>query len=127
VKRTALLLLTSIYLLSCLGIGLNRFYCCGKLASVKLIYGATENAGKETGKKDNCCKNEQSSLKIKDTHFSITAFSLNQPVPAIIASFISLNNEAVVKDLQTKIAYNSNAPPGCWDIPIYTLNCAYRI
>jgi hypothetical protein len=110
-----------------LGIGLNRFYCCGKLASVKLIYGATENTGKEAGKKDNCCRNEQSSLKIKDTHFNTAAFSLTNPIPAIIASFISLNNEAVVKDLQTKIAYNSNAPPGCRDIRIYTLNCTYRI
>jgi hypothetical protein len=127
VKRTALILLTAIYLLSCIGLGINRFYCCGKLASVTLTYGADDNTGKEAGKKDNCCKNEKQSLKVKDSHFSVVSFSLNHPIPAIIASFTSLNNENIVNLLHTKIVYKGNAPPGHSDIPVYTLNCAYRI
>jgi hypothetical protein len=109
------------------GIGINRFYCCGKLASVTLTYSGFDNTNKETAKKDNCCKNEKQSFKIKDNHVSAGSFSFNQPIPAIIPSFISLNTEKTVKLLQTNIAYKGNAPPGCSAIPAYTLNCSYRI
>jgi hypothetical protein len=127
VKRTALILLTAIYLLSCIGLGINRFYCCGKLASVTLIYGADDNTGKEAAKKDNCCKHVKQSFKVKDSHFSVVSFSLNHPIPAIIPPFTSLNNENIVNLLRTKIVYKGNAPPGYSDIPIYSLNCTYRI
>ena len=126
-KRIALILLTAIYLLSCVGMGVNRFYCCGKLVSVTLIYGASDNTSKESGKKNNCCKNEKQSFKVKDSYFSIVSFSLGHPLPAIIPSFISPNDELSTNQLHTKIVYKGNAPPGHSDIPVYTLNCAYRI
>ncbi|MDB4900754.1 MAG: hypothetical protein JWQ63_35 [Mucilaginibacter sp.] len=124
-KRTALLLLTAIYLVSCVGIGISHFYCCGKLASVTLAYGKENNTNKQTGK--NCCKHEQQNFKVKDNHFNITFFSLNNPVPALIPSFTHLDNENIVNLLHTKVAYIGNAPPGHSDIPVYTLNCTYRI
>ena len=125
-KRTALILLTAIYILSCLGMSVNRFYCCGKLASVSYSLGATEN-GDKFAKKINCCDHEKQSFKIKDSHFSAASISLNHPVPAIDPSFISLANEPIVSIIHTKIVYKGNAPPGHSDIPVYTLNCAYRI
>jgi len=126
-KRTALILLTAIYLLSCVGMGINRFYCCGKLASVALTYGVPDNTSKEAGKKDNCCRNENQNFKVKDSHFSVASLSLNRPLPAIIPSFINVADEPIVSILHTKIVYKGNAPPGHSDIPAYTLNCAYRI
>ena len=125
-KRTALILLTAIYTVSCLGMSVNRFYCCGKLASVSYSLGATEN-GDKFAKKKNCCDHEKQSFKIKDSHFSAASISLNHPVPAIDPSFINLANEPIVSIIHTKIVYKGNAPPGHSDIPIYTLNCAYRI
>jgi hypothetical protein len=127
VKRTAILLLTAIYLVSCVGIGINRFYCCGKLASVTLAYGKENNTNKEPSKKDNCCKHEQQNFKVKDSHFNLASFSLNNPVPALIPTFIHLDNENIVSLLHTKVVYKGNAPPGHSDIPFYTLNCTYRI
>jgi len=127
VKRTALILLTATYLLSCLGLGVNRFYCCGKLTSVTFSYGTNDNSSKDSNKKDNCCKNEKQSFKVKDSHFNIVFFSLNHPAPATIASFNNLNNETIVSTLPAKIVYKGNAPPGHSDIPVYTLNCAYKI
>jgi len=50
-KRTALLLVTAIYLISCMGMSVNRFYCCGKLASISYSLGATENGGQSAKKK----------------------------------------------------------------------------
>ncbi|HZX57771.1 MAG TPA: hypothetical protein VFE54_03565 [Mucilaginibacter sp.] len=126
-KRTALILLTAIYLLSCVGMGINRFYCCGKLAAITLIYGAPDNTKKEPGKNNNCCRDEKQSFKVKDSHFSAASFSLKHPIAALLTSFIDLQNEAIVNQLHTKIVYKGNAPPGHSDIPVYTLNCAYRI
>jgi len=124
-KRTTLILLTAFYLLSCVGMGINRFYCCGKLASVTLTYGE-DNSSKQVDK-NNCCRHEKQSLKINDNHFNTTALSLSHPASAIVPSFISLNNEAIVSLLHTKIVYKGNAPPGHSIIPAYTLNCTYRI
>jgi hypothetical protein len=125
VKRTTLLLLTAIYLLSCVGMGINRFYCCGKLASVTLTYG--ENNSNKQVDKNNCCRHEKQSLKINDNHFNTAALSLSHPAAGIVPSFISLNNDAIVSLLHTKIVYKGNAPPGHSTIPVYTLNCTYRI
>jgi hypothetical protein len=127
VKRSALIILTAIYLLSCVGIGVNRFYCCGKLASVTLIYGEADHAGKEAGKNDNCCKNEKQSFKIKDTHFSTASCTFSQPVPAILPSFTGWSVVNVIQEQPVSIGYQSNAPPGNQNIPIYTRNCTYRI
>lgn len=124
-KRSVLFLLTAIYIVSCMGMSVNRFYCCGKLTSTTFSYGAADNS--QSGSKDKCCGHEKQSFKVKDSHFSATSISLNHPVPAILPSFISLANEAVAGILHTKIVYKGNAPPGHSDIPVYTLNCAYRI
>jgi len=115
------------YLLSCIGLGINRFYCCGKLASVTLIYGGTDDTNNKSAKKEGCCKNEKQSFKVKDSHFNIVSFALNHPLSAIIPSFTSFNGEKLITLLETKIVYKSNAPPGHSQIPAYTLNCTYRI
>ncbi|WP_143065114.1 HYC_CC_PP family protein [Mucilaginibacter gossypiicola] len=126
-KRTTLILLTAIYLLSCVGIGINRFYCCGKLASVTLTYAMPDNNTKDSGDKDNCCKHEKQSFKVKDSHFSAAIAALDHPVLAVIPSFITPYCELALTQLQPKITYNGNAPPGHSDTPVYTLNCTYRI
>jgi len=126
-KRTALILLTAIYLLSCVGMEVSRFFCCGKLASVTITYGAPDNIGNRSAKKDNCCKNEKQSFKVNDSHFSAASFSLIHPAPVVIPSFISLGNESLISLVHTKIVYKGNAPPEHSAIPAYTLNCTYRI
>jgi hypothetical protein len=125
-KRTALILLTAIYMVSCVGMSVNRFYCCGKLASVDYTYGAGDNTS-QAGKKDKCCDHQLQSFKVKDSHFSAASFSLNHPVPVIVSSFVNLVNEPVVSILHMQIVYKGNAPPGHLDIPVYALNCAYLI
>lgn len=126
-KRSALILLTAIYLLSIVGIGVNRFYCCGELASVTLTYGSEDHSAKETGKKDNCCKNEAQSFKVKDTHVSSVNFAVVHPSPSILPTFSHPELFTIALELPVTIAYQSNAPPGNPATPIYTLNCTYRI
>jgi hypothetical protein len=127
VKRTALICLTAIYLLSGIGLGINRVYCCGKLASVTLTYGGADDSSKQSAKQEGCCKNEKQNFKVKDSHFTVVSLALNCPLPAIISSFTSFNDENLISCLKTKIVYKGNAPPGHPDIPVYSLNCTYRI
>ncbi|HWD86778.1 MAG TPA: hypothetical protein VG367_01545 [Mucilaginibacter sp.] len=126
-KRTALILLAAIYFVSCTGMSVDRSYCCGKLISISSSFGAGDNSNSTSAKKDKCCGHEQQSFKVKDSHFSVVSLSLNHPLPAIIPSFISVADEPVISVLHTKVVYKRNAPPGHSDIPVYTLNCAYRI
>ncbi|MEO8950175.1 MAG: hypothetical protein ABI308_17295 [Mucilaginibacter sp.] len=121
-KRTALILLTAVYLISLVGIGVNRFYCCGKLTSVTLTYASADHT-----EKDNCCKNESKSFKIKDSHVTVNTTILSPSMPAILpapayqAAVYNLTEQAILT------CFQANAPSGNATIPIYTLNCAYRI
>jgi hypothetical protein len=128
VKRTALILLTFVYLLSCTGVAVDRFYCCGKLATVNLIYGASDHSDSKTDKKkDNCCKNERQNFKIKDNHFSAASFSLHHPLPVVISNRISFDLGEVASLVPLINVYHGHAPPGFAVVPIYTLYCTYRI
>lgn len=126
VKRSALILLTAIYLISCLGMSANRFYCCGKLASTTFSFGAGDNNSRPNTK-DKCCGHEKQSFKIKDNHFNASSFSLTHTAPAALPSLISFDHTIAVTLLQEQIVYNGNAPPGYTAVPVYTLNCTYRI
>jgi hypothetical protein len=122
VKRTALILLTAIYLLSLVGIGVNRFYCCGKLTSVKLTYASADHTDQ-----NNCCKHESKTFKIKDSHVTTNATVLSSSASAILPAPIYWTSVNTLTERDAPMSYQANAPPGDPDIPIYTLNCAYRI
>jgi len=126
-KRTALLLLTTIYLLSVVGIGVNRFYCCGTLASVTITYAAPDDGVNKTSKNNHCCRHENKSFKINDSHVTANATFLSPSAPVILpasAFFTPINN---LTKQAIRTVYQANAPPGNPDLPIYTLNCTYRI
>ena len=126
-KRSALLILTAIYLLSCVGIGINRFYCCDKLTDVTITYATPDNSSKDAGKNDNCCKHQKQSFKIKDSHFSVVSLTLNHRLPVIKQHVLRLVNVSEVPLLLAKNLYRANAQPLGLYVPVYTLNCAYRI
>ena len=107
--------------------GINRFYCCGKLASVTLSYGAADNHDNESAKNNNCCKHEKQSLKLKDSHVNAASIAFNSPQPMLLPASTGFGALTIIKQHVLNISYQSNAPPGCTDIPIYSLNCTYRI
>jgi len=116
-----------IYMLSSLGMAVNRFYCCGRLASVKLILALPDQNDVKAKTKDNCCKNERKSLKIKDTHFSADVLILDAPMPALLPEPIRFSQVNLFTDRADVQPYQANAPPGQPETPIYILNCTYRI
>jgi hypothetical protein len=125
VKRISLIALVVIYLLSCAGVDAERFYCCGKLASVTFSYGAGKHADGQATANKKCCKTEKVSFKIKDNHVSSAKLALGKVFPANIATITWLPFH-VPAIITRNDANQSNAPPGP-DISLCILNCNYRI
>jgi hypothetical protein len=117
----------TIYLLSCVGIGVNRFYCCGKLASVTLTYAMPDNSAKDSGVKDNCCKHEKQSFKVKDSHVTSASFIFNDVLPMLLPAQHHWVTVAVTAKDAAHTNYQTNPPPDNPSVPIYALNCTYRI
>ena len=127
-KKIALILLISIYALSSFGIGIQQFYCCGKLksTSISFVQDTKEKCSKENGM-SGCCKTKYQSFKVKDTH--IAAHAISNPVKYFSAAIIfnsSFENTALAQQ-QPVVINPSHAPPLHNGLPIYILHCVYRI
>lgn len=127
-KKIAVILLICVYTLSSFGVGIKQFYCCGELksTSISLVEDSKEKCTKGD-KKSGCCKTKFNSLKVKDIY--IAADDISNPVKhftdlhLFTASFevMALANEPM------NIANTSHAPPVHHGIPVYILNCNFRI
>ena len=127
-KRTAIILLLLVYLVSCVGIAVNKFYCCGKLKTVSLSATATNVANKiSSAQKNPCCNHTSQTFKVKDQHVASATVVINS------APFVSLQknyySKVEVQSLSIKesstILYH--APPNLSGNSIYNLYCNYRI
>ena len=127
-KRTAIILLLLVYLVSCVGIAVNKFYCCGKLKTVSLSATATNVANKiSSAQKNPCCNHTSQTFKVKDQHVASATVVINS------APFVSLQknyySKVEVQSLSIKetSAIFYNAPPNLSGNSIYSLYCNYRI
>jgi hypothetical protein len=126
VKRIAVILLLLIYTASVYGITIDKFYCCGKLASVSLsVSSASKSDCKATSGSD-CCKTVKANFKVKDNHVSAkTELTLKNSFALVIPEFSipALAERITLKEVS---AYNSQAPP-VQRAPLYILYSNYRI
>ncbi len=67
------------------------------------------------------------SFKIKDSHVTGNTTVLSQSIPAILPVPAYLTAVNILTEQAHLTGSQANAPPGNPAIPIYTLNCAYRI
>ena len=120
VKKTALIFLVFVYVLSSTGVSVKAFYCCEKLKSVKLTLATNENSN------DGCCKTIYQSLKIKDTH--VMADAIIAPALHHLAQlpFTSPPCEDFSAE-PTKVMGSIHAPPLHRGVPAYISDCVYRI
>ncbi|WP_184550981.1 HYC_CC_PP family protein [Mucilaginibacter sp. FT3.2] len=125
-KRIAVILLLLIYTVSVYGITINKFYCCGKLASISLsVSSASKSACKAISGSD-CCKTVKANFKVKDNHVSAkTDINLKNSFALVIPVF-SIPALAERITLKKVIGYNSQAPP-VQHYPLYILYSNYRI
>jgi hypothetical protein len=117
----------AIYMLSCTGIAMNSFYCCGRLASLSFTFDSSDHNSEKSGKKNNCCKHEKQSFKIKDSHSYSASQTIDHPHPVIVSAASNWTNEIAFILFQPKLASSGNDPPDHPGVPIYTFNCTYRI
>ncbi|MES1224754.1 MAG: hypothetical protein ABUT20_55195 [Bacteroidota bacterium] len=127
-KKIALIVMVCIYALSSFGVGIRQFYCCGKLESTTISF--EQEAKVKCGMGDEnsgCCKTEFKSLKVKDNH--VAADGIGSPVKHFTDFHISTPNIEVMTLAKKPmaIANPSHAPPLHDGIPVYILNCNFRI
>jgi hypothetical protein len=128
VKKLFVIFLTLVYSLSSMGIGLREFYCCGKLKSVHITLSQQETA--KCGKGDEnsgCCKVKHQFFKVKDKHLlSDYEFTASKHFSQLITPALPLEANSFYTP-EFKTSHNIHAPPLEKGIPIFILNCVYRI
>lgn len=127
-KKFVSILLICIYSLSMLGVGVKQFYCCGKLKStnISFVQDAKEKCAKGN-EMSGCCKTKFKSLKVKDNH--VAAGDISNPAK----HFTDLHLFTPSFEIMTlasepkNVTNTSHAPPLHHGVPVYILNCTYRI
>ncbi|MBB6109961.1 HYC_CC_PP family protein [Mucilaginibacter lappiensis] len=125
-KRIAVILLLLIYTASVYGITIDKFYCCGKLASVSLSASSASKSDCKATSGSDCCKTVKANFKVKDNHVSAkTDLTLKNSFAVVIPVFSipALAERITLKEVN---GYNSQAPPVQRD-PLYILYSNYRI
>lgn len=127
VKKFTIIVLALIYLLSATGVSAERFYCCGKLARTTFAIGDSGNTeNNKISKVHKCCKTTKRTFKVKDSHVGSGGLFVAKVAPAALPPVI-LCLPAVSESTPVNWASRANAPPDRQQIPVYILNCTYRI
>lgn len=127
-KKIALILLIGLYVLSSFGVGIRQFYCCGKLQSttISIFQDAKEKYGNGY-ENSGCCKTKFKSLEVKDNHIAADDISnLVKHFTDLLLFTPSFEVTALANE-PIDIANPSHAPPTHHGIPVYILNCNFRI
>jgi hypothetical protein len=127
-KRTVLILLSAIYLLSTLGVAADSYYCHGKLQSTSVIIQRSSSPDcKMHDQMKNCCKTKKQFFKVIDLHIYAASLSLGARVFPVIQVSLLVSQFKVNMAVQEVSYVNISAPPKGIVNPVYILNCNYRI
>lgn len=131
-KKFAVTILALVYLSTSIGVTMHMHYCMGKIANWGLGNKESEtcsNCGMEKSeqKDSGCCKDKYTFLKINtDQKVTVSSFQMIQmmteALPVSFTEIPSYGFPAVSEENPI-----SHAPPLKQGIPIYILNCIYRI
>lgn len=131
-KRALLTILTIFYLGVSSGATLHFHYCMGELVKLSLLSEQKKScdfcgmSSKEIQEKS-CCKDNFSEAKVDQSkENSETVYQFKQLQQVILNKTLSEVNYHPLP-IETGKAALSNAPPSLSDIPVFILNCTYRI
>lgn len=131
-KKFLVTILAFVYLTVSSGATINMHYCMGKLMNWDLTNKQNTQSkcgicGMEQSGHKGCCKDEHKILQIdKDQKISESAFqSFNISSEAITATYAELPS-VTIPPLLVENPF-SHAPPRSGAIPIFMLNCNFRI
>ena len=129
-KKFLVTILAIVYLTASSGATINMHYCIGKLMTWDLSPKKNATCGTcgmgKTGHKG-CCKDEQKIVQIdKDQKIAESTFRFLTLSPEIITvayyNLPTVYSSSVI--IENPVA---NAPPGLNTVPIFLLNCNFRI
>ena len=129
-KKVIVAILAIVYLSTTSGATVHMHYCMGELLSWGLSAEKKEkcdNCGMQKGTGKDCCKDEHKILKVEtDQKLSENAFQGMQLATEILPS---PPNAYIAEALpSTTEAYPvTNGPPDSKVVPVYLLNCVFRI
>lgn len=135
-KRFIAVILTFIYISTAIGANVQLHYCMGKLVKVELGSGKKDlcescgmkkdPAGASIGKKK-CCEDEYKELKLKKDQRAPEsapplAFAPFEAIPVTVYALPAVKAVSLATEFPV-----AAAPPGTADVPVYLLNCNFRI
>ena len=130
-KRFIVAIVALVYLGTSNGVMLHMHYCMGNLAGWGLVDKASKICSgcgmeKSLAKDKGCCEDKYKFIKsINDQKVTGLAFEFTQQMPAMLpVSFIKLSAIDLASFPKDQL---SHAPPLNHGIPVYLLNCNYRI
>ncbi len=128
-KKFLVTILAFTYIAVSSGATINIHYCMGKLMNWDLARkqeAKCGNCGMEKSAHKGCCKDEQKKLQIeKDQKVSESVFQFNQLVTdeaVIVYPDAAVSFSSLVKDHPV-----AHAPPLINSVPLFLLNCNFRI
>ena len=122
-KKTAFILLLSIYTVSTFGIGISKMYCCGHLQSTNLtVFEFPKLECTNNHSISDCCKTSFKNLKVKDIHIGAKAFHSPLKQSTSIALFTCFFDETVFAKRSISRMDANHAPPPNHGILIYILH-----
>ena len=123
-KKAVAFLFIVLYGGSVIGMGISKFYCCGKLRSSSFGFPVTktENCGM-SDKMDDCCKVKFTLLKIQDDHMGSSVIHDLSVSPAELPSSVfQLTQDFTLQEVHPVPIHG---PPLI--VPIYQFDCNYSI
>lgn len=129
-KKFALILLILSYSISIFGMSVKKFYCCGKLKSISVLFqntGQKENTKNSATFGNNCCKTTYQNFQVKDNHFASADVNLPAKYFTPITTVFNLFSSSTFTLQKVNCTYQSHAPPLFRHIPIYLSNRVFRI
>jgi hypothetical protein len=119
-KKSLLLLLTFVYLITVSGINIGMHYCGGKLRGVSFTKHHDENSCCSKKMKKSCCKQKAITVKINDNHNA--AADLKVPNIKSIELFNSTFSQTTLNYKNifcSSIILFNHAPPDLYKDPLY--------
>jgi hypothetical protein len=126
-KKAAIFLLLNIYTVATFGIGINSYYCCGKLRSVTVSLIEQKDATCSKNAAPSCCNTRHQFLKIHDSHLAATGFFYFSGLPVLDLPATRVNGIRLFASMIQKGTHAAHAPPPLSSCPLYILHSDYRI
>ena len=126
IKRSAIIGLLVLYIITVSGFALNLHYCFNRLASVSIDVPANTCAKVLRPIKMKCCKDNKVEVRVKDAHqssspeFGMKFFPVHFPA-VTFASIAVADQDGYVNSIAGR------GPPLAPDIPLFLKNRVFRI